>query len=172
METSRLMYGSIGAGVVVGILLLGLLGWIPFYGWIIAGFAAGLASRGSARGLGSGLLAGIIVSAVAIAVTLFVPVSALNTIFYDVGNQYLNKTVFATVYTTISLPTIVLVKKLVVDLIVLPGIGAFIGGSILTNGYHVVEVHEEEESPAPKAKPAQSPKTAKIVEEDKEEVSA
>lgn len=171
METSRLMYGSIGAGVIVGILLLGLLGWIPFYGWIIAGFAAGLASRGSARGLMSGLLAGIIVSAAAIAVTLFVPVSALNTIFYDVGNQYLSNTVFATVYTTISLPTIVLVKKLVVDLIVLPGIGGFIGGSILTNGYHVVEIHEEE-APAPRAKPAHPPKTAKIVEEDNEEVSA
>lgn len=154
-----------GAGIVVGILLLGLFGWVPFYGWIIAGFAAGLASRGSGRGLLSGLLAGIIVSAVAIAVTLFVPVSALNTIFADVGNQYLSNTVFSTVYTTISIPTVELIKKLAVDIIVLPAIGGFIGGSVLSNGYTVVEVHEEEEP-----KPVEVKKTAKIVDDENDEV--
>lgn len=169
METNRLMYGSIGAGVIVGILLLVLFGWITFYGWIVAGLAAGFASRGSARGLLSGLLSGIIVSAVALTVTLFVPVSALNTIFYDIGNQYLSNTAFANVYTTISLPTVELVKKLVIDLIVLPGIGGFIGGSILSNGYHVVEVHDEDASDESQA---EIPKTAKIVEEDNEEVSS
>lgn len=170
MESSRLMYGSIGAGIGVGMLLLGLFGWIQFYGWILAGFAAGLASRGSARGFASALLAGIIMSAVAIAVTLFIPVSALNTIFYDVGNQYLSNTVFASVYTVIGLPTMVLVKKLVVDLIVLPAVGGFVGGSILTNGYHVVEVQEEEVS-RPKPKPVEPKKTAEIVDQNKEEVS-
>lgn len=170
MESNRLMYGSIGAGVIVGILLLALFGWFSFYGWILAGVAAGFASRGSARGFASGLLAGIIVSAAAIVVTLFVPVSALNTIFYDVGNSYMNSTVFATVYSTISLPTVVLVKKLVIDLIVLPAIGGFVGGSILSNGYQVVEVQQEDAKPQPR--PVERPRrTAEIVDQNTEEVS-
>lgn len=175
METSRLMYGSIGAGIGVGVLLLGLLGWIPFYGWLIAGVAAGLASRGSGRGLVSGLAAGIVVSAVAIAVTLFVPISALNTIFADVWNPYLSSTVFSTVYTTVGMGTTELVKRLVVDIIALPAIGGFIGGSILSNGYTVMEIHEEEAAkpaPKPKPKPEAPPRqTAEIVDRD-EEVSS
>ncbi len=166
MESSRLMYGSVGAGIVSGILVLTLFGWVPYYGWIVAGLVAGLASRGSGRGLLSGLLAGIVVSAVVIAVTLFVPISALNTIFADFGNQYLNNTVFSTVYTAINMGTIELIKKVAVDLIVLPAVGGFIGGSILSNGYHVVEVEEEAHQPA------ESRRTARIVDDDNEEVSS
>ncbi len=165
MESSRLMYGSVGAGIVAGILVLVLFGWVPYYGWILAGVVAGLASRGSGRGLLSGLLAGIIVSAVVIALTLFVPISALNTIFSDFGNQNLNNTVFSTVYTAISMGTVELVKKIAVDLIVLPAIGGFIGGSILSNGYTVVEVEHESEH-------VESRKTARIVDDDNEEVSS
>ena len=166
MESSRLMYGSVGAGIIAGISVLILFGWVPYYGWIAAGIAAGLASRGSGRGLLSGLLAGIVVSAVVIAVTLFVPISALNTIFFASGNQYLNTTVFSTLYTAINMGTVELIKKVAVDLIVLPAVGGFIGGSILSNGYHVVEVDRET------AEPVESRRTARIVDDDNEEVSS
>ena len=60
MSNERLMYGSIATGIISGVLLLILIGWIPLYGWIIAGFAAGLASRGSARGFMSALISGVV----------------------------------------------------------------------------------------------------------------
>jgi uncharacterized membrane protein len=52
--------GSIIVGMFVGAILLGVLGWIPILGGLIAGIAAGALAKGAARGLVAGLLAGII----------------------------------------------------------------------------------------------------------------
>jgi len=51
--------GSIGLGIVAGFLLLILLGYIPIFGALMAGFVAGLITRGAGRGAAAGLIAGI-----------------------------------------------------------------------------------------------------------------
>lgn len=164
MDSNRLMYGSVGAGILAGVLLLGLLGWMGLVGWVVAGFAAGLASRGSGRGFLSGLVAGIIVSAVAIAVALFVPMSTVNSLVSYVSNPYLTQTVVLPVYQVFNLSTYELLKKIAVDLIAMPAIGGFIGGAIASNGYLV---REEEEPEQVKAE-----HTGRLLDEDEsEEVS-
>ena len=79
MSSDRIMYGSIGAGILAGLIMLALFGWITLYGWFAAGIAAGLASRGSARGFLAGLISGAILSVLAIVLALFVPASTLGT---------------------------------------------------------------------------------------------
>lgn len=165
MESNRLMYGSVGAGILVGILMLFLFGWISLYGWIVAGIAAGMASRGSGRGFLSGLVAGIVVSTVAIAFTLFIPVSAVNSIVAFVGNQYLNSTVAASAYNVLGMSTDVLLKKVAFDIILIPALGGFIGGSIMSRGYLVEAVEKHEE-------PSESHQTARIIDDENEEVSS
>lgn len=172
MDSNRLMYGSIGAGTLVGILLLALFGWIPLFGWLLAGVAAGLASRGSGRGFVAGLLAGVVVTIVAVATVMFVPVSDINTLSGYIGNQYLNGTVFSSIYGIMGMATVPLLKKAAVDLILLPAIGGFIGGSILSNGYFVQEVEEEHEEEHQKAEPQKAQQTARIMDDEKEEVSS
>ncbi|MFG1449835.1 MAG: hypothetical protein AAE983_04245 [Thermoplasmataceae archaeon] len=147
MNTERLEYGSMGAGLIVGILLLVLLGWIPFTGWIIAGFAAGLAARGSIRGFFSGLIAGVIVSAVLIAVILFVNVGDINTIFSYFGTSSLVVSIYTVVMHLENLSSVALIKAIVINGIAIPAIGGLVGGSILSRGYMVVE-QEEQEQPA------------------------
>lgn len=167
MDSNHLMYGSVGAGILAGILLLVLFGWLGLVGWIVAGFLAGVASRGSGRGFLSGLVAGIIVSAFAIAVALFVPMSAVNSVVSFFGNTYLNQTVFSSVYKALNLSTLStygLLKKVAVDLIVLPAIGGFVGGAVASRGYFV---HEEVEP-----EPVRAQHTGTIIDEDEnEEVS-
>ncbi len=152
MNTERLEYGSMGAGLIVGILLLVLLGWIPFTGWIIAGFAAGLAARGSIRGFFSGLIAGVIVSAVLIAVILFVNVGDINTIFSYFGTSSLVVSIYTVVMHLENLSSVALIKAIVINGIAIPAIGGLVGGSILSRGYMVVEQEEQEQ---PSSSPTQ-----------------
>lgn len=167
MESNRMMYGSIGAGVIAGLIMLALFGWIALYGWLAAGLAAGLASRGSARGFLAGLIAGIILSVMALAIALFVPVSTLSSYAGYLGNQYIQNTIIAPALNLLGLKTMVLVKELALDYIAIPALGGFIGGSILSNGYLVEEVQEKE-----KAQPEPKQTHAQIVDEEKEEVSS
>ena len=132
MDSNRLMYGSIGAGILVGILMLVLFGWLAIYGWLVAGVVAGMASRGSGRGFLSGLIAGIVVSAIAVAFALFIPVSTINTLVGYVGNQYLSSKVFAPIYSVLGLSTTELLKRMAVDLILIPAVGGFIGGFVVS----------------------------------------
>lgn len=146
-----MMYGSIGAGILVGLIMLILFGWISLFGWLAAGLAAGFAARGSARGFLAGLISGIIISILALALSLFVPVSTLNTYLAYIGNQYIQNTVFKPELNILGYQLMTLVKKLVVDVILFSAVGGFIGGSILSNGYTVEEVEEgarEEPEPA------------------------
>lgn len=169
MESDRIMYGSIGAGILAGLIMLALFGWLSLYGWLAAGLAAGLASRGSARGFLAGLMAGAIISIIALALALFVPVSTLNTYAGYLGNQYIQNTLIAPALTLLGLKTMVLVKELAVDYIAIPALGGLVGGSILSNGYRVQEMEEsEKEEPEPK----QTQTRAQIVDDEKEEVSS
>lgn len=153
------MYGSIATGIISGVLLLILIGWIPLYGWIIAGFAAGLASRGSARGFISALISGVIVSIGIILMALFMPFSDIVSISSFLGNSYLNAHAFPYLSSLLSNGTIPLVKIIAVDYIAIPVVGGIIGGAILNNGYYIVESQEVAAPvPAPAQAPAPEPK--------------
>ena len=52
--------GSLGLGVIVGIILIVIIGWVPILGALIAGMVAGAIARGPARGLVAGFVAGLI----------------------------------------------------------------------------------------------------------------
>jgi len=52
--------GSMGLGIIVGFILMGVIGWIPIIGALIAGVIAGAITRGAGRGLLTGFIAGII----------------------------------------------------------------------------------------------------------------
>ena len=168
MSNERLMYGSIATGIISGVLLLILIGWIPLYGWIIAGFAAGLASRGSARGFMSALISGVVVSIGIILMALFMPFSDLAAISSFLGTAYLNAHAFPYLYSLLSNGTIPLVKIIAVDYIAIPVVGGIIGGAILNNGYYIVESQE-----VPAAAPVQihAPETQVSTQEAGEEAS-
>ncbi len=167
MSSDRIMYGSIGAGILAGLIMLALFGWITLYGWFAAGIAAGLASRGSARGFLAGLISGAILSVLAIVLALFVPASTLVTYAGYIGNHYIQTTLVAPALNLLGLQTTALVKDLAFDYILVPTLGGFIGGSILSNGYRVEEVEEgARDEPEPKHSQAQ------IVDGEKEEVSS
>lgn len=167
MSSDRIMYGSIGAAILVGLIMLALFGWITLYGWLAAGLAAGLAARGSARGFLAALISGIILSAIAIALALFVPVSTLYTYAGYIGNNYIQTTLIKPAINLLGLQMTTLVKDLAFDYILVPALGGFVGGSILSNGYFIQEVEEgAREEPAPKRTQAQ------IVDGEKEEVSS
>lgn len=153
MSNERLMYGSIGAAILSGTLLLILLGWIPFYGWIIAGFTSGIVARGTARGFISALISGVIVSIGIILMALFLPYSDIAAISSYLGNSYLNANAFPYLYALLSNGTLGLVKTIAVDYISIPVAAGLIGGSVLTNGYYVVE-SQETEAPAEYPLPA------------------
>lgn len=149
MSDERIEYGSMGAGIAVGILLLVLLGWIPFVGWIAAGFAAGLSSRGALRGVLSGLIAGVVVSAVLISVILFLSVGNINTIFGYFGNSYIVSSIKGLVMHLEVYGSTQLIRAVVINGIAIPAIAGLAGGGILSRGYLVEEKYEEEPAPAP-----------------------
>ncbi len=159
MSNERLMYGSIGAGIISGALLLILIGWIPLYGWIIAGLAAGLVSRGSARGFISALISGIIVSTGIVLMALFMPFPYIAELSSLLGNAYLNAHAFPYLYSLLSNGTVPLVKIIAVDYIAVPVVGGFIGGAILNNGYYIVE-STEAAAPAPANIPVAEPQVS------------
>lgn len=167
MSNERLMYGSLGAAILSGVVLLIMVGWISFYGWIAAGFIAGMIARGTARGFISALIAGVIASIGIIAAALFLPFSDISAVSAFIGNAYLNAHAFPYLYTLLSLGTTSLVKTVAVDYIGIPVVSGMIGGSILTNGYYVVE-SSEEQAPAQTAIPQISPTDTN---EDGEEAS-
>jgi uncharacterized membrane protein YjgN (DUF898 family) len=149
MNEERVEYGSMGAGIAVGIVLLVLLGWIPFVGWIIAGFAAGLSSRGALRGVFSGLISGVVVSAVLISVILFLSVGNINTIFGYLGNSYLVSSIKGLVMHLEVYGSTDLIKAVVINGIAIPAVAGLAGGGIMSRGYLVQESYEEEPVPAP-----------------------
>lgn len=152
MSNERLMYGSIGAAILSGVVLLLLVGWISFYGWIAAGLIAGIIARGTARGFISALMAGVIVSIAIIASALFLPFSDISAASAFVGNAYLNTHAFPYLYALLSQGTVTLIKTVAVDYIAIPVVSGIIGGSLLTNGYYVVE-SSEVQAPAPAMQP-------------------
>ena len=52
--------GNMGLGIIIGFILMGIIGWIPIIGALIAGIIAGVIARGAGRGLLTGFIAGII----------------------------------------------------------------------------------------------------------------
>lgn len=145
MVESDRVYGSIGAAVVAGVLLLIVLGWLPLYGWLAAGLAAGLIARGSGRGLLAGIISGAIVSAVATASTLFLTGAEMSSLVGLIGNDLVSSHVFNAIDILSSMSSMAIIKTLLVDGIVIPAIGGFIGGSILSRGKERSEEGDEEE---------------------------
>ena len=156
MNSERFEYGSMGAGIVVGLILLILLGWIPFTGWIIAGVVAGLAARGALRGLFSGLIAGVIASAILITVVLFLSVGNINTIFSYFGTSSVVVSIYTAIMHLENYGTTALIKAIVIDGIVIPTIGGLVGGSILSRGY-IVQDEESTEVAHVQSQPSGEP---------------
>lgn len=132
MSTSDLEYGSASAAIAAGILTFIVLGWLPIYGWLIAGIITGLIARGSMRGTVAAIVAGAIVSVVLIALTILVSPSVVTTYTSYLGSSALVGNIVSTVEHAMSLQPLALVKDLGISAIVVPAIGGFIGGSVLS----------------------------------------
>ncbi|HLH85240.1 MAG TPA: hypothetical protein VKU79_00025 [Thermoplasmataceae archaeon] len=154
MDSERVVYGSLGAGILATALGLVLFGWVPFFGWIIPGVIGGLAARGAFRGFFSSLIGGAVVSALIVAFALFVPVSEVHSIMLFLNNTYLNNNVFPSLLALMNMNTETLAKSVGIDSIILPAIGGFIGGAMLSRGYVVQEVPDEGGA-APAAAPSE-----------------
>ncbi|MCL4332422.1 MAG: hypothetical protein M1162_02735 [Candidatus Thermoplasmatota archaeon] len=128
-------YGNLILGVITGVAFIVVVGSQNHAFWLIfAGLAAGLVSRGVVRGTVTALIAGLIIliivsvlaalkdaspvysllSQVKSSGFLYGILDNLYTLVYYVGYNNLNK----------------LMEILVIDAVVLPTIGGFIGGSI------------------------------------------
>ncbi len=156
MSSSDLEYGSASAGVVAGILTFILLGWLPVYGWLSAGIVTGLIVRGSLRGLVAAIVAGAIVSGVLMALTILVSPSLLTTYTSYLGTNILVGDIVGKVQLAMSMQPIALVKDLAISAIVVPAIGGFIGGSVLSPRDRYEDEEETEEPQAPIEQPSEA----------------
>ncbi|MEM0158525.1 MAG: hypothetical protein QW812_03345 [Thermoplasmataceae archaeon] len=153
MNSERVMYGSLVAGILATALGLVLFGWVPFFGWIIPGIIGGLAARGAFRGFFSAVVGGAIVGAALVSAALFVSVAQVHSIMIFLNNTYLNNNVFPSLLALMNMNSAELAKSVGVDAVLLPAIGGFIGGAMLSRGYIVEEVpeipeHSPDSSPA------------------------
>ncbi|WP_393971250.1 hypothetical protein OXIME_001517 [Oxyplasma meridianum] len=143
MSKGEKVYGNIPEAIVAGIILIALLNHMQLVGFILAGFAIGLIARGAMRGLLSGLLAGVIISLLSMIFVLFLPDYGIKMINTFLGNNLLTVPITATLRFLGSQPSNSLIRQLIIDGTVLPAIGAFIGGAILSQGYDYSEEGEE-----------------------------
>lgn len=143
MPSSDLEYGSAGAAIVAGILTFIVLGWLSIYGWLAAGIVAGLIARGSLRGTVSAIISGAIVSGIMIALTIFVSPSVITTYTGFLGSNQLVGDITGKVQAAMALQPVILIKALAIGAIVVPAIGGFIGGSILSPRNRFEEDYEE-----------------------------
>lgn len=146
---SDLEYGSAKAAVAAGILTFIVLGWLSIYGWIIAGVVAGMIARGSLRGTVSAIVSGAIVSGVMIVLTLFVSPSLITTYTAYLGSSSLVIDIVGKVQLAMTMQPLVLIEALIVSAIVVPAIGGFIGGSIMSPRHSMDEEYEEVAEAAP-----------------------
>jgi len=146
MPSSDLEYGSAGASIAAGILTFIVLGWLPVYGWIVAGLVAGLVARGSLRGTVSAIVSGAVVSGIVIALSILVSPSVLTTYTAFLGSNQLVTDVMGKLQAAMAMQPVVLIKALAVSAIVVPAIGGFIGGSILSPRRYEEEYEEVPEA--------------------------
>ena len=143
MSREDKVYGNIPEAIIAGIILIALLNHLDLVGFILAGFAVGLIARGAMRGLLSGLLAGVVISLVAMVFVLFLPDYGITMINTYLGNNLLTATITGTLRFLGSQPSNSLIRQLIIDGTVIPAIGSFIGGAILSQGYDYSEEAEE-----------------------------
>ncbi len=154
MSTSDLEYGSASAGIVAGILTFIVLGWLPIYGWIAAGIVTGLIVRGSLRGAVAAVIAGAIVSGVLIALTILVSPSVISTFSSYLGSNVLVGNITGQIKLAMSMQPLVLIKSLGVSALLVPAIGGFIGGSVLSPRSRYEESYEPEAPSEPEPQQA------------------
>lgn len=143
MSSQDLEYGSAVAAVIAGILTFVVLGWLSIYGWLAAGLVAGLVSRGSLRGTITAIVSGAIVSAIIIALTLLVSPGLISSYTAFLAGNSLTVDVNAKLNMLMAMQPLVLVKTLVISAVVIPAIGGFIGGSIMSPTAKYEENYEE-----------------------------
>lgn len=143
MSSQDLEYGSAVAAVIAGILIFVILGWLSIYGWLAAGLVAGLVSRGSLRGTITAIISGAIVSAVIIALTMLVSPGLISSYTAFLSGNSLTVDVLGKLNVLMAMQPLALVKTLAVSAIVIPAIGGFIGGSIMSPKTKYKEEYEE-----------------------------
>jgi|GEM_PF-2733756 hypothetical protein len=143
MSREDKVYGNIPEAIIAGIILIALLNHMDLVGLILAGFAVGLIARGAMRGLLSGLLAGVIISLLSMIFVLFLPDYGITMINAYLGNNILTANITGTLRFLGSQPSNSLIRQLIVDGTVIPAMGSFIGGAILSQGYDYSEGAEE-----------------------------
>jgi hypothetical protein len=137
--------GSVGFGILATIIGLAVMGFVPLVGWLFPGIFGGLAARGKARGLVSALIGAGIVITIAIEFALYI---VPNTYFVNIlttytGNSLVTKYVLiesAYVKGLMTTNLYAFLGKAVSNVLIIPGLGGLIGGSILgytkdTDGY-------------------------------------
>lgn len=143
MSREDKVYGNIPEAIIAGIILIALLNHLDLIGLMLAGFAVGLIARGAMRGLLSGLLAGVIISLLAMVFVLFLPNYGITMINTYLGSNILTTTITGTLRFLGSQPSNSLIRQLIVDGTVIPAVGSFIGGAILSQGYDYSEEAED-----------------------------
>ncbi|MGP6206591.1 hypothetical protein ACNF42_00940 [Cuniculiplasma sp. SKW3] len=127
--------GSIGVGIFATFISLIFMGPSFGIGWLISGFFGGLVAKGKLPGFAAGLIGGLILTIALIEISYYVNPSTITTITSYTGNFYLTN-VIVKVYTetraaiTGSNPVKALIG-LIVEGVVVPGLGGLIGGATL-----------------------------------------
>lgn len=132
MPSSDLEYGNATAGVIAGILVFLMLGWLNVYGWIAAGLAVGLISRGAARGLVAAIVTGAVVTGILVAITILATPADVGNILAYTGTGVLPEKIVGSVQHIMALKPLILIRSLAIDAIAVPAVSGFIGGSIMS----------------------------------------
>ncbi|MCL4345243.1 MAG: hypothetical protein M1375_02560 [Candidatus Thermoplasmatota archaeon] len=126
--------GNIGVGILATFLSLVIMGPILGVGWLVSGLFGGLIAKGKLQGFAAGLIGGLILTIALIEISYYVLPASINTITSYTGNFYIVDSMVK-VYTETRNAitggsTINKLVGLIVEGVVIPGIGGFIGGSI------------------------------------------
>lgn len=128
-------YGSFILAIISGLLLLIILGGSPSAFWLLfAGVAAGMIARGVVRGTISAAIAGIIIVIIlSLITTLKDGYPVYTAIHNDLGFSYFVDSIlssFANLYSLGQANISKLLYVLVIDAVLIPGVGGFIGGAL------------------------------------------
>lgn len=146
MSREDKVYGNIPEAIIAGVILIALLNHLDLIGFLLAGVIIGLIARGAMRGLLSGLLAGVIVSLIAMMFVMFLPNYGITMINTYLGNNVLTVSITDTMKFLGAQPSSTLIRQLIIDGTVIPTLGSFIGGAVLSQGYDYKEDAEDSEA--------------------------
>lgn len=127
--------GSIGIGIFATFISLIIMG--PYFGigWLISGFLGGMVARGKLQGFAAGLIGGLILTIALIEISYYVLPATISTITSYTGNFYIVSSIVKTyTYTRNAITgtkTIGTLIGLIVEGVLIPGLGGLIGGSVL-----------------------------------------